>query len=111
MRKAHGLRDDLPALLVLSGGFGMGPVAEILAELDKIPTSFQTLVVAGRNEELRRELAAQARQFPQQIHRIFIRDVTEESAKAVRYQAASKDVPREKWRIFRQLDEIRDRLK
>jgi processive 1,2-diacylglycerol beta-glucosyltransferase len=35
VRKQYGLRDDLPVLLMLSGGFGMGPVAEILAELDK----------------------------------------------------------------------------
>jgi processive 1,2-diacylglycerol beta-glucosyltransferase len=67
VRKAYGLRDDLPTLLVLSGGFGMGPVAEILAELDKIPTPFQTLVVAGRNEELRRELAAQDRKHPTHV--------------------------------------------
>ena len=67
VRKTYGLRDDLPTLLVLSGGFGMGPVAEILAELDKIPTPFQTLVVAGRNEELRRELAAQDRKHPTHV--------------------------------------------
>ena len=67
VRKAYGLRDDLPTLLVLSGGFGMGPVAEILAELDKLPTPFQTLVVAGRNEELRRELAAQDRKHPTHV--------------------------------------------
>ena len=30
VRKQYGLRDDLPTLLVLGGGFGMGPVAEIL---------------------------------------------------------------------------------
>lgn len=40
VRKQYGLRDDLPTLLVLSGGFGMGPVAEILAELDKTSTPF-----------------------------------------------------------------------
>ena len=54
VRKHYGLRDDQPVLLVLGGGFGMGPVAEILAELDKVPGQFQTLVVPGRNEELRR---------------------------------------------------------
>src|SRR5438874_5850666 len=53
----YGLRDDLPVLLVLGGGFGMGPVARILSALDKIERDFQTLVVAGRNEKLRRELA------------------------------------------------------
>src|SRR4051812_36254447 len=58
IRKTLGLRDDLPMLLVLSGGFGMGPVAEILSELDKVAQQFQTVVVTGRNEELRRELAA-----------------------------------------------------
>ena len=57
IRRNCGLRNDLPVLLVLSGGFGMGPVAEILAELDKVTTPFQTVVVTGRNEELRRELA------------------------------------------------------
>jgi len=67
VRKNHGLRDDLPVLLVLSGGFGMGPVAEILAELDKVPRPFQTIVVTGRNEDLRRKLAAQDRKHPTHV--------------------------------------------
>ena len=67
VRKQYGLRDDLTVLLVLSGGFGMGPVAEILAELDKSPAQFQTLVVTGRNEDLRRKLATQDRQHPTHV--------------------------------------------
>jgi processive 1,2-diacylglycerol beta-glucosyltransferase len=67
LRKTLGLRDDLPVLLVLSGGFGMGPVAEILAELDKVSGDFQTLVVCGRNAELRRELAGQDRKHPTRV--------------------------------------------
>jgi processive 1,2-diacylglycerol beta-glucosyltransferase len=67
VRKRYGLRDDLPILLVLGGGFGMGPVADILAELDKVGQAFQTLVVAGRNEELRRELAVQDRLHPTHV--------------------------------------------
>ena len=67
VRKAYGLRDDQRVLLVLSGGFGMGPVAEILAELDKVPKEFQIVVVTGRNEELRRELAAQDRKHPTHV--------------------------------------------
>src|SRR6266850_2539949 len=66
-RKTLGLRDDLPIMLVLSGGFGMGPVAEILAELDKVPQPFQTVVVTGRNEELRRDLAAVDRKHPTHV--------------------------------------------
>jgi len=67
VRRTLGLRDDLPVMLVLSGGFGMGPVAEILAQLDKVEAEFQTLVVCGRNEELRRELAGQDREHPTRV--------------------------------------------
>jgi len=67
VRKTLGLRDKLPVLLVLSGGFGMGPVAEILAELDKAPQPFQTVVVTGRNEKLRRDLASRTRRHPTQV--------------------------------------------
>lgn len=67
VRQTLGLRDDQPILLVLSGGFGMGPVAEILTELDKVPQSLQTVVVTGRNEELRRALAAQTRKHPTHV--------------------------------------------
>ena len=67
VRRSLGLRDDLPVLLVLSGGFGMGPVGKILAELDKVGREFQTVVVCGRNEELRRELAAQDRRHPTRV--------------------------------------------
>ncbi|MSU58958.1 MAG: hypothetical protein EXS35_12460 [Pedosphaera sp.] len=67
VRKSLGLRDDLPTLLVLSGGFGMGPVGKILIELDKVPREFQTVVVCGRNEELRRDLAAQDRKHPTRV--------------------------------------------
>lgn len=67
VRKTYGLRDDQRVVLVLSGGFGMGPVAEILEELDKVPNEFQTVVVTGRNEELRRELAAQDRKHPTHV--------------------------------------------
>jgi processive 1,2-diacylglycerol beta-glucosyltransferase len=67
VRKNYGLRDDQPVLLVLSGGFGMGPVAKILAELDKVPGQVQTLVVTGNNEKLRRDLAARTRQHPTHV--------------------------------------------
>ena len=67
VRRRYGLRDDLAVLLVLSGGFGMGPVAGILAELDKVSRPFQCLVVTGRNEKLRRDLAAQDRRHPTHV--------------------------------------------
>jgi len=67
VRKTYGLRDDQPVLLILSGGFGMGPVAEILAEVDKAKNEFQMLVVTGRNQELRQELAPIDRRHPTHV--------------------------------------------
>ena len=45
----------------------MGPVAKILDQLDKVAEEFQTIVVTGRNEELRRDLAAQDRKHPTHV--------------------------------------------
>ena len=67
VRKALGLRDDQPVLLVLGGGYGIGPVEEIVAELDKVARPFQTMVVTGRNAALRRNLAAQDRKHPTHV--------------------------------------------
>jgi processive 1,2-diacylglycerol beta-glucosyltransferase len=67
VRRNIGLRDDLPVILVLSGGFGMGPVAEILVELDKVKAPFQNLVVTGRNQEMRCSLATCDRKHPTHI--------------------------------------------
>ena len=67
IRKGMGLRDDLPTILVLSGGFGMGPVEKIVAELNKVKSEFQAVVVCGRNDELRRELAAQDHRHPTRV--------------------------------------------
>jgi len=67
VRRRRGLRDDLPTVLVLGGGFGMGPMAEILESLDAVAREFQTVVVAGRNEALRRELAAHDRHHPTHV--------------------------------------------
>jgi processive 1,2-diacylglycerol beta-glucosyltransferase len=67
IRRRFGLRDDLPTILILSGGFGMGPVGEILASLDRLDREFQTVVVVGRNLDLRRELGCQDRQHPTHV--------------------------------------------
>jgi processive 1,2-diacylglycerol beta-glucosyltransferase len=67
IKKKMGLRDDLPTILVLGGGFGMGPVAEILVHLDKSPGTFQTVVVTGKNEELRKEISGVDRNHPTHV--------------------------------------------
>jgi processive 1,2-diacylglycerol beta-glucosyltransferase len=67
VRRRMGLRDDLPTLLVLGGGFGLGPVAEILTALNEVSVEVQVVVICGRNEELRRELAVQDHRHPTHV--------------------------------------------
>ncbi len=44
---------------------------------------------------------ALARRFPEQIIRIYIREVTKEATDSNRYQKAFRDVRRDKWQVFR----------
>ncbi len=67
LRRTLGVRDDIPVLLVLGGGFGMGPVAEVLLALNEVQTPIQVIVVAGRNLELRRELATLEHRHPTRV--------------------------------------------
>ncbi len=59
-RAALGLRDDAPMVLVMGGGAGVMPMAEIVAALEALARPLQLVAVAGRNEALRRKLAAAA---------------------------------------------------
>lgn len=56
--QAAGLDPKMPTVLVLSGGFGVGHVADTVAEVLKTPGDFQVAVVCGRNEELKKQLSA-----------------------------------------------------
>lgn len=67
VRKRLGLRDDLPVILVLGGGFGMGPVTEILQQLNHLQGTVQIVIVCGRNEELRREIAVLDKRHPTHV--------------------------------------------
>lgn len=46
------LRDDLFTILVIGGGFGVGPIEGIVRVITQIKRDLQAVVVCGRNEEL-----------------------------------------------------------
>ena len=54
--KNQQLIGDRPVILQLSGGFGVGPVDQLLTQVLAVETPVEVVVVAGRNEELRRRL-------------------------------------------------------
>lgn len=56
-----GVRPERPTVLLMSGGFGVGRVEETLERLLAVPGEPQFLVIAGRNESLRKRLEGAAR--------------------------------------------------
>jgi processive 1,2-diacylglycerol beta-glucosyltransferase len=56
MRAKYGLRQDLPVILMSAGGYGVGPVEEMLASLQTMHHPAQVLALCGRNDELKERL-------------------------------------------------------
>lgn len=65
-RSRLGLRPDLPAVLVLNGGLGVGPALGLIRACLADPPPCQLLIVTGRNPRLESKLRAVAAQsrFP-----------------------------------------------
>jgi processive 1,2-diacylglycerol beta-glucosyltransferase len=53
------LRDDRPVILVSAGALGGGPARDIVAQILRMRTPVQTVVICGRNQLLRQQVAAQ----------------------------------------------------
>jgi processive 1,2-diacylglycerol beta-glucosyltransferase len=54
----QGLSGDRPILLQLSGGFGVGPIAKLYRALLEIEKPIELVTIAGRNEDVKKELEA-----------------------------------------------------
>lgn len=54
--KELGLDINLPTVLIMGGGLGLGSIEEILETTDKINEKLQLIVVAGKNQTLKEEL-------------------------------------------------------
>ncbi len=59
VRARYNLRDDLPTILVSAGALGGGPAREIVAQIMRMETPVQTVVVCGHNHLLRKAITAQ----------------------------------------------------
>lgn len=66
-RARLGLRPDLPAVLVLNGGLGVGPALGLLRAAAADPIPGQWLVIAGRNPRFEARLRAAARATRQTV--------------------------------------------
>jgi processive 1,2-diacylglycerol beta-glucosyltransferase len=52
----QGIRGELPVVLQLAGGFGIGPVRRIFERILTVKRPLELVVVTGRNVELKKEL-------------------------------------------------------
>lgn len=66
LRKKFGFAQDKFIALLVSGGFGVGPVEEMLHILDKSVLDMETVVVCGKNPALYRKL--KKRNFRKKMH-------------------------------------------
>lgn len=64
LRRKHGVAVERPLLLVLCGGFGVGPVEDLVRSMAGAVPQAQIVVVAGRNEALRKKLERVATAAP-----------------------------------------------
>jgi processive 1,2-diacylglycerol beta-glucosyltransferase len=56
-RDKHQLYQDRPVVLLLAGGFGVGPIAQLFEAALKVERPIHLAVVCGRNETLQKSLA------------------------------------------------------
>ncbi len=68
MRDKHHLQQDVLTILVSAGGFGVGPVGEILKAMMHLKNAVQIVAICGRNEELRLEVEKIAAALPKDAH-------------------------------------------
>lgn len=50
--KKYGLKEDIPIILIMGGGRGLGPIKTLVGELDDLKVDLQILVVCGVNIHL-----------------------------------------------------------
>jgi processive 1,2-diacylglycerol beta-glucosyltransferase len=56
MRQKLGFKKELFTVLITSGGFGVGPVRELVAQIKQITTPLQIIVICGNNSKLQDDL-------------------------------------------------------
>lgn len=62
MRARYGLDPDLVTIIVSTGGFGVGPIDNLMTALLRMEHPAQALVMCGRNDELRARIEQIARE-------------------------------------------------
>lgn len=62
------LDPNLPAVLIMGGGQGLGPVEEITCRLDALTLPFQMIIITGLNEDLKKGLKKKESKMTKPVH-------------------------------------------
>ncbi len=61
IRRRHGLDAEAPMILVAAGGYGVGPVEQLVGDLLKLERPWQIVAIAGKAEKIKKRLEEIAR--------------------------------------------------
>ncbi len=61
IRRRHGLDADAPMILVAAGGYGVGPVEQLVGDLLELRRPWQIVAIAGKAEKIKKRLEEIAR--------------------------------------------------
>jgi processive 1,2-diacylglycerol beta-glucosyltransferase len=61
------LNPDIPTILIMGGGQGLGPIKTIVKSLEKVKREIQELVVTGTNRKLYRSLKRKIKKYKKKI--------------------------------------------
>ena len=67
LAQKFGLNPDLPVLLIMGGGQGLGPIKNVVRSLRKLKTPLQMIVLAGTNGRLLRWLKRHSQKLDKKI--------------------------------------------
>ena len=68
LRAEFGWEDDLPVVLLVGGGDGMGPVRRVARAINEARLPVRLAVICGRNEDLAKDLAKVRWKIPHNIY-------------------------------------------
>lgn len=81
-RRRCELEAGRPVVLLLCGGFGVGPTGELLHELISMPLDAQVVVITGRNPQLHQRLQRQVEFTPRSVRVLGFTDKVHEWMRA-----------------------------
>lgn len=67
VRQKLRLDPDLPTLLIMGGGQGLGPIKTIIKSLDKVKLKLQEIIVVGTNKKLYRALKRRLKVYKKKL--------------------------------------------